>query len=165
MNEKILIIDREPDIRKTLEALLTKNGYQVKSAGESEEALRSIKSESIQLVITDMRIPGANGLEFIRQIKELNDDIEIILLTGCPNIDSIIQVMRDDGAFDLLMKPLNNIDLLIKSIEKAMQKHMLKREKGKVLKKLEKDNKELECRIKELTAELERERLVSIRHR
>ena len=165
MNEKILIIDREPDIRKTLEALLTTNGYQVKSAGESEEALRLIKSESIQLVITDMRIPGANGLEFIRQIKELNDDIEIIVLTGCPNIDSIIQVMRDDGAFDLLIKPLDNIDQLIKSIEKAIQKRMLKRNKRKLLEKLEKDNKELEYRLKKLTAELERERLVSIRHR
>ena len=124
-----------------------------------------LKSEPFDLVITDIRMPRVNDLDFIRQIKKLDDEIEVIVLTGSPTIGSIIQAMRYDGAFDLLVKPLNSIDQIIKSIEKALQKRMLKRERREVLKKFEKDNKELEYRLKKLTAELERERLVSIRPR
>ena len=132
---------------------------------ESEAALGFLKSEPFDLVITDIRMPRVNDLDFIRQIKKLDDEIEVIVLTGSPTIGSIIQAMRYDGAFDLLVKPLNSIDQIIKSIEKALQKRMLKRERREVLKKFEKDNKELEYRLKKLTAELERERLVSIRPR
>ena len=88
MNEKILIIDREPDIRKALETLLKKQGYQVQSASVGEEAMDALKSEPSDLVIMDINMPGTNGLQVMRNIKELEEGIEVIVLTGLNSIDN-----------------------------------------------------------------------------
>ena len=122
MKEKILIIDREPDIRKTLETLLSKEGYQVRSASGGEEAIDIFKSEPFDLVIMDINMPGTNGLQVMRNIKELGEGIEVIVLTGLNSIDNAVQALRHDGAFDFLSKPLENDDQLINSVEKALQK-------------------------------------------
>ena len=122
MNEKILIIDREPDIRKSLETLLSKKGYHTRSTARSKEAMDILKSESFDLVIMDINMPGINGLQVIRNIKELGKGIEVIVLTGLNSIDNAVQALRHDGAFDFLNKPLENGDKLINSVEKALQK-------------------------------------------
>ena len=123
--EKILIIDREPDIRKTLEKLLRKEGYQVRSASTGKGAIDILKSETFDLVIMDINMPGTNGLQVMRKIKKLDEEIEVIILTGSVSIDSTVQTLRHDGAFDFLSKPLENVDQLINSVEKALQKHRL----------------------------------------
>ena len=125
MNAKILIIDRESDIRKTLETLLRKEGYQVRSASGSEEAIDIFKSEPFDLVIMDINMPGSNGLQVMRKIKKLDEEIEVIILTGSASIDNAVQALRHNGAFDFLAKPLENVDQLINSVEKALQKHRL----------------------------------------
>jgi len=125
MNEKILIIDREPDIRKTLETLLRREGYQVRSASESEQVISVLKSEHFNLVIMEIRMPGTDGLEVMRQIKKLGDDLEIIVITGSASIENAVKALRHDGAFDFLTKPLENLDQLINSVEKALQKQRL----------------------------------------
>jgi DNA-binding NtrC family response regulator len=131
MNEKILIIDHEPDILSTLEAILTKEGYQVRSASGSEEAISVSKSGPLDLVIMDIRMPGMDGLNFMRQLKKLDDNIEVIVLTGSPSIENAVKALRDDGAFDFLTKPLENVDQLINSVREALQKHRLyKKELG-----------------------------------
>ena len=130
MNEKILIIDREWDIRKTLETLLRKEGYQVRSASRDEEAIDIFKSEPFDLVIMDINMPGTNGLQVMRKIKKLDDEIEIIILTGSVSIENAVKALRHDGAFDFLTKPLENVDQLIISVKQALQKHRLKREKN-----------------------------------
>ena len=129
MNEKILIIDHEPDILRALEAILTKEGYQVRSASGSEEAISVSKSEPFDLVIMDIRMPGMDGLEFMRQIKKSGDDIEVIVLTGSVSIENAVKALRDDGAFDFLTKPLENVDQLINSVKEALQKHRLHRKR------------------------------------
>ena len=125
MNEKILIIDREWDIRKTLETLLRKEGYQVRSASGSEEAIDIFKSEPFDLVIMDINIPGSNGLQVMRKIKKLDDEIEIIILTGSASVDNAVQALRHNGAFDFLTKPLENVDQLIISVKQALEKRRL----------------------------------------
>jgi DNA-binding NtrC family response regulator len=131
MNEKILIIDHEPDILRALEAILTKEGYQVRSASGREEAVSVSKSEAFDLVIMDIRMPGMDGLEFMRQIKKSGDDIEVIVLTGSVSIENAVKALRDDGAFDFLTKPLENVGQLINSVKEALQKHRLhKKEQG-----------------------------------
>ncbi|MFH1931470.1 MAG: response regulator [Pseudomonadota bacterium] len=122
MKEKILIIDREPDIREILETLLRKEGYQVGSASTGKGAIDILKSESFDLVIMDINMPGTNGLQVMRNIKELGEGIEVIVLTGLNSIDNAVQALRHDGAFDFLGKPLENDDQLINSVEKALQK-------------------------------------------
>ena len=130
MNEKILIIDHEPDIRKDLETILAKKGYQVMTASGSKAAISVLKSEPLDLVIMDIRMPGMDGLEFMREVKKLGDDIEAIVLTGSVSFENAVKALRDDGAFDFLTKPLKNVDQLINSVKEALQKQRLHKKKG-----------------------------------
>ena len=122
MNGKILIIDREPDIRKTLETLLRREGYQVRSASGGEEAIDTLKSDPSDLVIMDINMPGTNGLQVMRKIKKLDEDIEVIVLTGSANIDNAVKALRHNGAFDFLTKPLETLDELITTVKQALEK-------------------------------------------
>jgi len=130
MKEKILIIDREPDIREALEILLRKEGYQVRSASGNEEAIEALISEPYDLVIMDINMPGTNGLQAMRNIKKLEESIEVIVVTGLTSIDNAVQALRSDGAFDFLTKPLENEEQLIISVKQALEKHRLNREKN-----------------------------------
>lgn len=130
MNEKILVIDREMDIRKTLETLLRKEGYQVRSASGGDEAVDTFKSEPFDLVIMDTNMPVTTGLKALRKMKKLDEDIKVIVLTGSASIDNAIKALRHNGAFDFLTKPLENVDQLINSVEKALQKHRLHKKRN-----------------------------------
>jgi len=136
MKERILIIDREPDIRKTLETILRKEGYQVRSASGGQEAIDILKSEPFDLVIMDINLPETNGLNVMRNIKELKEDIKVIVLTGLASFDHAVQTLRHEGAFDFLSKPLKNKDQLIFSVRKALEKRRLNREKNAFARKL-----------------------------
>ena len=136
MNEKILIIDREPDIRKALEALLKKEGYQLRNASKGEEAMNTFKSDSFDLVIMDINMPGTNGLQVMRNIKELEKAIEVIVLTGLNSINNAVQALRAEGAFDFLSKPLENCDQLIISVKQALEKRRLNIEKNAFVRKI-----------------------------
>lgn len=136
MNEKILIIDREPDIRKALESLLRKEGYQVRNASTGEEAIDTLKSDTFDLVIMDINIPGTNGLQLMRNIKELEKAIEVIVLTGLNSINNAVQALRAEGAFDFISKPLENYDQLLISVKQALEKRRLNMEKNTVVRKM-----------------------------
>ncbi|OQY11063.1 MAG: hypothetical protein B6I30_07705, partial [Desulfobacteraceae bacterium 4572_187] len=81
MNEKILIIDDEADIRSLLSNILNQEGYRVKAASCGREGVTLFKSAPFDLVITDIRMPEMDGLEVIRQIRQMDEDIEVIILT------------------------------------------------------------------------------------
>jgi DNA-binding NtrC family response regulator len=143
MNEKILIIDHEPDILRTLEAILAKEGYQVRSASGCEEVMSVLKSEPFDLVIMDIRMPGTDGLEFMRQIKKLGDDIEVIVVTGSASIENAVKALRDEGAFDFLTKPLENADQLINRVKEALQRLKLHKKNRALFRRLRQVNEEL----------------------
>jgi DNA-binding NtrC family response regulator len=143
MREKILVIDHEMDNRTTLEAVLKKEGYRVRSTPDGKKAMELIKSESFDLVIVDIRAPGINRLEAISQIKDLDDSIEVIVLTGYATIENAVKSLRDNGASDFLTKPLESTDELINTVKKALQEHELNQEK-----------RTLFNRVKEITEEL-----------
>ncbi len=154
MNEKILIIDQEPDVLKTLENLLVKQGYQVSSALRGEEAFGLVKSEPFQLVIMDIRMPDVDGLEFIKQVKNLDDEIEIIVITDSVSIKNAVTALRDSGAADFITKPLDNIDQLFIAIDKALQKRYTHREIKALVTSLEQTNEEMKLRVAELAKKL-----------
>jgi DNA-binding NtrC family response regulator len=150
MNERILIIDREPDILNTLDNILSKAGFYTKSAAKFQEAFDLIKSEPFDLVIMDIRTPEMDGLKAMEKIKKLDDEIEIIVLTGSVSLKNAVQALRSDGAFDFLFKPLENMDQLIVSVKQALEKGRLKRESNASVEKLRQVKEELEYRVKEL---------------
>jgi DNA-binding response OmpR family regulator len=136
MNEKILIIDREPDIRKTLAFLLTQEGYQTRGTSSGEEAISILDSESFDMVIMDINLPGTNGLQVMRNIMEREEDVKVIVLTGLASIDNAVQALRAEGAFDFLGKPLENYDQLVTSVKQALEKRRLNREKNTLVREL-----------------------------
>ncbi len=154
MNEKILIIDREPDIRKTLESLLRKEGYQSRSASNAKEAIETFKSEPLDLVMMDIRIPGTDGIELMKQLKKIDSDIEIIVLTGAVSVDNAVKALRGKLAFDFLTKPLKNKNELLLTIREALNKSRLNKKRKASEKELKKSYMRMETRIRELDGEL-----------
>jgi CheY-like chemotaxis protein len=135
MREKILVVDREPDIRKILKTILRKEGYQVRSAKGGDEALDIFKSEPFDLVIMDINMPVTSGLEVLREMKRLDEDIKLIVLTGSVSIGNAVQALRHNGAFDFLTKPLENREQLITGVKQALEKSGPNREKKASIRK------------------------------
>ncbi|MBW2345980.1 MAG: response regulator [Deltaproteobacteria bacterium] len=98
--------------------------YQTRSVSHERKNtnIDTLKSEPSDLVIMDINMPGTNGLQVMRKIKKLDEDIEIIVLTGSANIDNAVQALRHNGAFDFLTKPLETLDELITTVKQALQK-------------------------------------------
>ena len=154
MNEKILIVDDEQDILKMLSKLLLEERFQVKTALGGEEAIELFKSEPFDAVITDMRMPGMDGLAVIKRLKEIDENIEVIILTGFAALDNVIQAFRNNGAFDYLTKPLDNINDLFITINRAIESRRLKIENKVLLQKLKQAKDDLEKRVEARTREL-----------
>ena len=120
----ILIVDDESTIRVLCEKAL--KGFTVFQAGSCHEALLIYKNQSIDLVLTDVMMPGESGLDLLRQIKELDPNAPVIIMTGFSEKDVILRALKD-GADDFINKPLNLLQLKT-AVEKALHKKLLKEE-------------------------------------
>jgi DNA-binding NtrC family response regulator len=115
MKFHILIIEDEKNIREGLGRALKLEGYDTFLAGDGMEGLRLFEEEEIDLVITDLRMPGLGGEDVLRKVVEGHPTVPVIILTGHGTIETAVKAMRD-GAFDFLTKPLNldRLSLLVK---------------------------------------------------
>jgi signal transduction histidine kinase len=120
----VLIVDDESIIRDLCEKAL--RDYTVFQAGCSRDALRMYKQECIDLVLTDVMMPGDSGLDLLRQIKEFDPNAAVIIMTGFSEKDIILRALKD-GADDFISKPLNMLQLKT-SVEKTLQRKSLKEE-------------------------------------
>jgi two-component system cell cycle response regulator len=123
----ILVVDDEEVIRSLLADALAEIGYNVELASSGEEAVEKIKHASFEILITDLRMPGMNGIEVIKKFKEINSDICIIVITGYPSLESAVEAMRQ-GAYDYITKPFKLDELRI-IVRRAVEKQALRREK------------------------------------
>ena len=155
MNEKILIVDDEWDILEMLSSFLMKEGFQVKIAPGGHEAIEIFRSEPFDVVITDMRMPGMDGLTVMRRLKEIDEDIEVIILTAFAALDNVIQAFRYKGAFDYLTKPLGNINELFIAVSQALESRGLKLENKALIRQLSEAKTDLEHRVETRTVELQ----------
>lgn len=115
---KILVVDDEEDTRVSLEMLLTSVGYQVKTADSAAEALCILGMEYYPLVVTDIMMPGINGIDFLHKIKKTyKQSIEVIMVTGYGSVETAVQTIKM-GAFGYFIKGANPEDLLL-DIKKA----------------------------------------------
>ena len=156
MNEKILVVDDEQEILQMLSKLLSQEDYRVKTALGGEEAIALFKSESepFDAVITDMRMPGLDGIGVIKALKEIDEYIEVIILTGYAALDNVIQAFRHHGAFDYLTKPLEDINELFITVNRAIENRRLKIENKTLLEQLTQAKQDLEKRVDARTHEL-----------
>jgi two-component system NtrC family response regulator len=124
--ETILIVDDEKNYLLVLEALLTDAGYEVITRDNASEALEIITSHDLDLVITDMRMPGVDGMEFLVQLRALQPEIPVIMMTAYATVEKAVEAMKQ-GAFDYITKPFKNEELIL-TIRKALEMHRLKEE-------------------------------------
>lgn len=144
MKRKILIVDDDRDVRKTIKAALQLENYSVKCAASGEAALSMLEADLFDLVITDIRMPGTDGVAVLRRTKEIDDSIEVIILTGYASIENAIETLRNDGAYDYLSKPLESIDSLLLSVAQALEHRALRNMNGALTSELKRQNKELQ---------------------
>jgi two-component system, NtrC family, response regulator AtoC len=121
---KILVVDDEHLIRWSLEQNLKKQGYEVVTAGDGEEALRLVREEQPDLVLLDIQMPGISGIEALEKIKDYDEDIVVIMVTAHGGLETAVNAMRL-GAYDYVSKPFN-LDELAIIIRKALENTDLK---------------------------------------
>ena len=119
MKFTLLIIDDEKNIREGLAANFEMEGYNVKLAEDGQKGLDLIAKGDIDLVITDLRMPGVSGEEVLRKVATETPGIPVIVLTGHGSIDAAVDAMRN-GAYDFLTKPLN-LDQLTLIVKRALE--------------------------------------------
>lgn len=108
--KSILIVDDEENARLGLTKLLAKEGFSVASVGNGFEALQYLKDNKPHVVVTDINMPGMNGLTFLRELNRLYPGIDVIMITAFGEIESYIEAMNL-GAFEYINKPVNVEDL------------------------------------------------------
>jgi DNA-binding NtrC family response regulator len=111
-NPNILIIDDDEAIRDSCSQALKKDGYKVKTAKDGIEGLRLFKEESFQVVLLDLRLPGADGMDVLSKIKEENPETPVIIITAYASIESAVEAMKR-GAFNYLAKPFSLEELRV----------------------------------------------------
>jgi DNA-binding NtrC family response regulator len=124
VSERILVVDDELFVRELLLEFLSSQGYEVWLADSGEKAVRLIESEPAEVALLDLKMPGIDGIETLRQIRRIAPDTVAIVMTGYPTIESSIEALRC-GAYDYVVKPFKLNDLK-SSIEKALREHKLK---------------------------------------
>ncbi|MBI5100552.1 MAG: sigma-54-dependent Fis family transcriptional regulator [Nitrospirae bacterium] len=105
MAGKLLIVEDEETLRESLKRVLIKEGYEVDGVGSSETALESISEKRYDLVISDIVLPGINGIAFLKRCRDNNPDLKVIIMTAFASIDTAVEAIRA-GAYDYLVKPV-----------------------------------------------------------
>lgn len=149
-SEKIVVIDDEKRMCDSLTVLLEADGYQVRSFQRSREAVEAIRQERVDLVITDIKMPDLSGLEVLNIIKEIDEGIPVILMTGYASLDTALDAMAR-GAYDYLLKPVEftNLELAVK---RALEKRRSELARLRLLEELKISNMILQRRVGELNA-------------
>jgi DNA-binding NtrC family response regulator len=123
---RVLLVDDEDDFRTTLANRLRKRKMEVAEAESGRSAINLLKQGIFDVVVLDVRMPGMDGIETLKEIKRIDPPMEVIMLTGHASVESGIEGMRL-GAFDYLMKPCDINDLINKIMD-AYQRLLLQKE-------------------------------------
>lgn len=120
-NISILIVDDEDSVRDSLYNWFIEDGYLVNTAEDAKRALTILESESYDIILADIKMPGMDGLEMLRRIKSLNHEAIVIIMTAFATVDTAVQALKD-GAFDYVTKPFDPDDLshLIRNASKQI---------------------------------------------
>jgi putative two-component system response regulator len=145
-SEKILIVDDEKSVRRSLNRCLTTNGFTCGEAASAEEAMQILKSHPADLVILDIMMPGTTGKEFLPRLRKSFPDTAVVMATAVVEPDTIINCMKN-GALDYITKPFD-VSRLVNDIGMVLEKRRLElklREKSRILEgKVEEQSRELQ---------------------
>jgi len=124
--ETILIVDDEKNYLVVLEALLSPEGYEIVTADNGPDALRSISNSDLDLVITDMKMPVMDGMELLDECKKINPELPVIMMTAHGTIEMAVEAMKKQ-AYDYFTKPFQNEQLKL-TVRKALENYRLIKE-------------------------------------
>src|SRR5437764_298415 len=119
----LLIADDDPAVRQSLERTLTREGYQVVLAPDGQAALERLQAGGIDLVLSDLKMPGLNGLELLTRAKAAVPDVDFVMLTAFGTVEEAVKAMKD-GATDFLTKPFQRAQLM-KVVRQALERRAL----------------------------------------
>jgi DNA-binding NtrC family response regulator len=120
---RILIVDDEPNVVNFLSILLQREGYEVVTATSGKEALEKLKENRVDVVLADLKMPEMDGLELLSRIKQMDNQIAVIIMTAYASIETAIEAMRR-GAFDYVIKPFK-VDEITLVVKRALQERKL----------------------------------------
>jgi len=126
LKKEVLLVDDEAGIRKVLRISLEDGGYRVHTAQDAVRALEIFKEHSPPVVMTDIKMPGMNGIDLLKALKELNPDVEVIMITGHGDINLAIKSLKFE-ATDFITKPIHDEALDI-AMQRAWERLTLKRQ-------------------------------------
>lgn len=126
---KVLVVDDEERFRNTMCKLLTVRGLTANAAGSGTEALEKLRNETYDVTILDVRMPEMSGVQVLAEIRKIDPEVEVIVMTGYASVDTAKEIIKL-GAYDFLLKPYE-IEELMEKIEGAYdRKHARKRLTG-----------------------------------
>src|SRR5438128_2931698 len=133
MPEAILVADDEPGVRESLAEVLRDAGYEVQAAADGHAALNALEARDFGVVITDLRMPGADGLAVLKRAREISPQTLVLVMTAHGSVETAVEALRS-GATDYILKPvvfddlLAKVERLLEHRQLAWQAQMLRRE-------------------------------------
>jgi two-component system cell cycle response regulator len=140
---KILIVDDEEVIRDLLTEHLMDEGFSVTAVPSGEAALEVFRDNPNHLVVTDIRMAGMSGIQLLEEIKKLDDEAVVIMITSHASLDTAIETLRA-GAYDYIFKPFEDLDMVTEVINRGMDKIGLHRKNRQLVEDLERSNELME---------------------
>ena len=119
----ILVVDDEENMREILETLLTREGYDVRLAASGAEGLELARALPFDAAIVDIMMPGLDGIATLDELKRIDEDLNVIIITAYASVESAISAMKS-GAFDYITKPFKNDEVLV-VVRNAMERRRL----------------------------------------
>ncbi len=119
----VLVVDDEPSNLASIEKIFQRDGMRVLTADGAKAALDLVRTHKVQVVLTDLMMPGVSGIELLRALKQLSPDTEVVMMTAYGTVETAVQAMRE-GAYDFVEKPLKRMTI-IKSVRKAAERQSL----------------------------------------
>jgi len=124
--DTILIVDDEKNYLVVLEALLSPEGYEIMTSNKGQDALRLIREADVDLVLTDMKMPGMSGMDLLEEAKKIKPEVPVIMMTAYGTIEMAVEAMKKH-AYDYITKPFQNEELKL-TIRKAVENYRLVKE-------------------------------------
>lgn len=141
MSANILVVDDAEPIRDILTLVLEDEGYVITTASDGFEAIDEIENRQFDLAIVDVNLPGADGIDVLKKIKQVNTETEVVIVSGYASIDSAVEAVRA-GAYDYIIKPFN-VKSIIDVVKKGLEKRKQIVDTRQQLTELEEKNREL----------------------
>lgn len=161
MQPRVLVVEDDKIVLDIFEDLLSRHGYALDCVQTAEDALEFLGKTQYDLIISDIVLPGMDGLELLRHVKKDTPDIDVILMTAYAKMDSVLAAI-DAGVYDYLTKPFENLEEIERKIERALEKRRILRENARLIEylrqansQIEGMNRDLEAKVSERTKQLE----------